>query len=111
VEILDQIVVKRNGKKESYSREKLVSGLRKALEKRAITQEDFKKLINAIERDIQVAGKSEITTNQIGQLVMKHLKKTDQIAYIRFASVYEDFKDAHTFQKELNKLLKDKKSK
>lgn len=106
VEILDLVVVKRNGVKESYSRDKLAKGLRKSLEKRPITEEQFKKLIHAIERDIQILRKNEVTTNQVGQIVMKNLKKVDQVAYIRFASVYESFKDAQTFKRELNKLLK-----
>jgi transcriptional repressor NrdR len=106
VEILDLTIVKRDGRKESYNREKLVKGLRRALEKRPITDEKFKKLISLIERDIQALRKSEILSDQIGQLVMKHLKKIDQVAYIRFASVYQSFKDAQTFKRELNKLLK-----
>lgn len=107
--ILDLTVVKRDGVKEVYSRDKLVSGLKKSLEKRPITEEKFKKLINAIERDLQVLRKNEVTSNQIGQIVMKHLKRVDQVAYIRFASVYQSFKDVHTFQKELNKLLNNRK--
>lgn len=111
MEILDLSVVKRTGKKETYSREKLVKGLKRALEKRPITEDDFKKLVNAIERDIQIIGKNEITSNQIGQIIMKHLKKIDQVAYIRFASVYESFKDANSFRRELNKLLGKKAAK
>ena len=105
VEILDLVVVKRDGRKESYSREKVINGLKKALEKRSITEDNFKKLVNLIERDIQILRKNEVTSNQIGQIVMKHLKRFDQVAYIRFASVYESFKDAQTFRRELNKLL------
>lgn len=108
IEILDISIVKRDGHKEVYSREKIVRGLRKALEKRPITEEKFKKLVNSIERDIQVLRKNEITANQIGQIVMKNLKKTDQVAYIRFASVYQSFKDVQTFQRELNKLINNK---
>jgi len=111
IEILDLMIVKRDGRKESYSREKLVQGLKKALEKRPLTDDKFKKLLHSIERDLQARKKSEITTGQIGQIIMKHLKKTDQVAYIRFASVYEDFKDAQEFRRELNKLLKTKKKK
>lgn len=111
IEILDLAIIKRDGKKEAYSKEKLIKGLKRSFEKRPITEDDFKKMINAIERDLQALGKSEITSNQIGQLVMKHLKRVDQVAYIRFASVYESFKDAHTFQRELKKLLEDKKKK
>jgi transcriptional repressor NrdR len=109
LEILDLTIVKNNGRKETYSRDKLIRGLQKAFEKRPITEENFKKLIHGIERDLQILRKNEITSNQVGQIVMKHLKKADQVAYIRFASVYESFKDAHTFRRELNKLLKSKK--
>jgi len=108
VEILDLVVVKRDGRKESYSREKIVKGLKRALEKRPITDDSFKKLINSIERDLQILRKNEITAGEIGQIIMKTLKRFDQVAYIRFASVYESFKDAHEFRRELNKLLKNK---
>lgn len=108
VEILDLVVVKRDGRKESYSREKIVKGLKRALEKRPITEDNFKKLINSIERDLQILRKNEVTAGEIGQIVMKTLKRFDQVAYIRFASVYESFKDAHEFRRELNKLLKSK---
>ena len=111
VEILDLNIVKRDSRKEAYSREKLIKGLRKALEKRSITDDSFKKLVNSIERDLQAMRKNEITSSQIGQLVMKYLKRVDQVAYIRYASVYESFKDAQTFRRELNKLLKNKKNK
>lgn len=110
VEILDLTVVKRDGRKENYGRDKLVKGLKRALEKRPITEEKFKKLVSLIERDIQSLRKSEIISDQIGQIVMKQLKKIDQVAYIRFASVYESFKDAQSFKRELNKLIKSKKS-
>lgn len=110
LEILELTIVKNDGRKEAYSRDKLVKGLRRALEKRPIIEDNFKKLIHSIERDLQILKKSEITSNQIGQIVMKHLKKVDQVAYIRFASVYESFKDAHTFKRELNKLLQKRTS-
>lgn len=106
VEILDLTIVKRDGRKETYSRDKLVKGLRRALEKRPITEEKFKKLVSLIERDLQSMRKNEILADQVGQAVMKQLKKTDQVAYIRFASVYESFKDVQSFKRELNKLVK-----
>src|SRR3989338_11525692 len=109
MEILNLTIVKRDGRKESYSRDKLTKGLKRALEKRSITDDDFKQLLNGIERDLQLLRKSEITSEQVGQAVMKQLRKTDQVAYIRYASVYESFKDAHTFQTELNKLLQKRK--
>ncbi len=62
-------------------------------------------------RDLQVIRKSEVTSNQVGQIIMKHLKKTNHVAFIRFASVYQQFKDVQTFQRELNKLLKNKRGK
>jgi len=110
IEILDLMIVKRDGRKESYDREKLVRGLKKALEKRPITEDKFKRLVHSIERDIQRLRKGEITSSQVGQIIMKHLKKVDQVAYIRFASVYESFKDAQEFRRELNKLLKSKRT-
>ncbi len=109
VEILNLTIVKRDGRKEPYSKEKLENGLKKSLEKRPITQDEFKKLVNQIERDIQLGGKDEIKSRQVGEIIMKHLKKVDDVAYIRFASVYSSFKDAKTFQKELSKILKKKK--
>lgn len=111
MEILNLSIVKRDGHKESYGRDKMIKGLKRALEKRSITDDDFKKLVNRIERDLQLLKKNEVTTQQIGQIVMKNLRKTDQVAYIRYASVYESFKDAQTFQKELNKLLEKKRKK
>jgi len=109
VEILNLAVVKREGHKEPYAREKLERGLKRALEKRPITNDDFKKLVNNVERDIQIKAKDEIKSSQIGEIIMKRLKKVDQVAYIRFASVYQSFKDAKTFQKELNRLFGKKK--
>ncbi|HMB66260.1 MAG TPA: transcriptional regulator NrdR [Patescibacteria group bacterium] len=111
IELLDLVIVKRGGEKESYSREKLIRGLNKALEKRPITKDRFKKLIHLIERDLQKKSKNEISSRQVGEVVMRQLKKIDKVAYIRFASVYESFKDAQTFRQELNKLLQSKKKK
>lgn len=106
VEILNLTVVKRNGRHEPYSREKLEVGIRKAFEKRPITQEAFRRLISGIERDIQLKGKTEITSQAIGEIIMRWLKRTDQVAYIRFASVYRSFKDVDSFKAELNLLVK-----
>ncbi len=109
IELLELVIVKRDGRREAYSREKLVEGLKKSCEKRPITADRFKRLIHAIERDLQKLKKGEITSKQIGLAVMKNLKKIDQIAYIRYASVYQSFKDASDFKKELNKLIKSKR--
>lgn len=108
IEILDLIVIKRDGRRENYSRDKLVKGLRTALEKRQYLEENFQKLIREIERDIQKKSGPEITSKDLGDIVMKRLKSFDPIAYIRYASVYRSFKDVKTFQSELNRLIKQK---
>ncbi len=109
IELLDLIIVKRDGRRETYSREKMTNSMKKSCEKRAITEDQFKKMIHAVERDLQRLKKNEVTSLQVGQIIMKNLKKVDPVAYIRFASVYESFKDANEFRKELNKLIKEKK--
>lgn len=107
-ELLDLMVIKRDGSREPYSREKLERGLRKALEKRQYTELDFQKLVHSIERDIQKKKRNELRTAEVGEVVMNRLKVFDTVAYIRFASVYRAFSDVQTFQRELNKLLEKK---
>src|SRR3989339_325428 len=110
MEILDLVVIKRDGRRENYSKAKLIRGLKTSLEKRPYLEEKFFRLIREIERDIQKKSLNEISSKQIGEIVMRRLKSFDQLAYIRYASVYRSFKDAKTFQKELNLLLKKKNS-
>lgn len=105
IEILDVMVVKRNGLKEPYAREKIVNGLRKALEKRSYTEESFNNLVARVEREIHKIRKTEITSKQIGEIIMKKLESFDQVGYIRYASVYRDFKDVASFQKELRQMI------
>ena len=105
VEILDLMVEKRDGRTEPYNREKLESGLHKALEKRPISHEEFRQMVSEIEQEIQrKVGSGKIESKEIGNIVVKKLKKYDQIAYIRFASVYRKFEDIEEFKKELQKL-------
>lgn len=104
IELLDIRVVKRDGSKEMYTREKLERGVRKALEKRSHTDSDVRALIHAIERGIQKLKSSEIKTSDIGEIVMRRLKAFDKVAYIRFASVYRSFEDVKTFQDEIKRL-------
>ncbi|PKM91137.1 transcriptional regulator NrdR [Candidatus Falkowbacteria bacterium HGW-Falkowbacteria-1] len=111
MEILDLVIVKRDDRRENYDREKIVSGLRKALEKRGFDEEKFKKLIYCIERDLQILNRNEVSSIEVGEIVMKNLKKTDKVAYIRYASVYQSFEGLEEFSEELDKLLKNKKSK
>ncbi len=108
-EILDLTVVKRDGRREAYMREKLESGLRKAIQKRPITAEVFKDLVNQVERDLQRRKKNEVTSREVGEIVMNRLKHVDTVAYIRFASVYRAFEDVKTFQEALEHLVKSKK--
>lgn len=109
MELLDLIIIKRDDRRESYSREKLSLGLKKALEKRLTNEDKFKKLIHNIESELQKLRKNEVSSQIIGQITMKQLKKIDQVAYIRYASIYEDFKSVNDFKEELNKLLKKRK--
>ncbi|MDZ4243895.1 MAG: transcriptional regulator NrdR, partial [Candidatus Doudnabacteria bacterium] len=105
VEILDLQVAKRDGSTESYLRDKLEGGLRKALEKRPISAEEFKRLISEIEQDIQKKMENNrIESKEIGSIVVRKLKKYDPIAYLRFASVYRQFEDVEEFKKEIQKL-------
>ena len=110
-EILDLVVVKRDGRREGYNREKIVRGVLKSLEKRSYTIEAFQSLIHSIERDIQKKRKREIKSQEIGEILMNRLKSFDKVAYIRFASVYRAFEDVETFKKELENLSRHSRKK
>lgn len=107
VELLDIVVVKRDGSRESYIRDKVEKGILQSLIKRPYTKEKFERLISAIERDIQKKKKREITSDEIGELVMKHLRRFDKVAYIRFASIYRAFEDVGRFKSEIKSLEKE----
>ncbi len=105
LEILDLNIIKKDGHSEPYSREKLERGIKRALEKREHNDVTIRKLVSAAERDIQKKAKAgEIKSLDIGEIVMKKLKKVDKVAYIRFASVYRQFEDVDEFREELRKL-------
>ena len=104
LELLGIQVAKRNGSKESFSRHKLESGIRKALEKRPCSEEQLQKLVSSIENDIFDLGKEVIESLHIGQIVLAHLKNFDKVAYLRFASVYRNFRSPKAFEKEIQKL-------
>jgi transcriptional repressor NrdR len=106
VQILDLVVIKRDGSREPYSRPKMQGGLEKSFEKRPISTDDLLRLVQIIERDIQLLKKTEVSTKNIGDIVMKRLKQVDDVAYIRFASVYQGFKDAEMFHKAIEQLNK-----
>src|SRR3990167_5022673 len=104
MEILDLTVVKRDGSRQPYLRDKIENGIKKAFEKRPLDRDGFLELMSAIEQDIQRTGKEEIPSKEIGNIVMKRIKAKDQVAYIRFASVYRQFADIEEFVKEAKKL-------
>jgi transcriptional repressor NrdR len=109
IELLGLTVVKRDGRRESYSREKMERGLRRALEKRSHTEVAFRSLVQQIELAIQRERSTELTSARLGELVMQSLKSFDKVAYIRFASVYRSFEDVKTFQEELEQLTSKQK--
>jgi transcriptional repressor NrdR len=100
----DLYVIKKDGRREKFDIKKLETGIERAFEKLPVTQEKIKKMINEIEEQIRKTGKKEIKTSVIGELVMKKLKKIDNIAYIRFASVYRQFQDINEFKQEIKGL-------
>ena len=108
VESLPLMVIKKDKTREAFDREKLLNGLLRACEKRPVSIDDLEKLVGDIESQIYNSLQREITTHDIGEMVMSRLKNMDEVAYVRFASVYRQFKDINTFMDELGKLLKEK---
>ena len=102
VEILRLAIVKKDGSKVDYDKGKIINGIKKALEKRPVTQERLAKLIGDIEYEIHATEKPEITTKEIGRVVLKKLRELDEVAYVRFASVYKSFGSIESFKKELD---------
>lgn len=108
VESLPLMVVKKDKTRQPFDREKLLNGLLRACEKRPVSINDLEKLVEEVEGQILNSLKREVTSQEIGEMVMVRLKNMDEVAYVRFASVYRQFKDINTFMDELHKLLKDK---
>jgi len=100
----DLYVIKKEGQREKFNREKLEAGIERAFEKRPVSRDKIQKMINEIEDQIRKKGKKEIKSSIIGDLVSKKIKRLDKVAYIRFASVYRDFEDIQDFKKELKEL-------
>ncbi len=98
------LVVKKNGEREFFKREKLMAGIEKACEKRPVSASTIDKIVDKIEQSLFQLGKREVSSVIIGQMVMDELKKVDQVAYVRFASVYKEFKDVEEFLLELKSL-------
>lgn len=108
VESLPIVVVKRDKSREVFNRDKLLGGLLKSCEKRPVSMETLERAVEEIEARLQNSLDLEITSQQIGELAMEKLKGIDEVAYVRFASVYRQFRDINTFMEELKKLLKEK---
>ena len=101
---LDIMIVKKDGRREPYNREKLVSGIRKACHKRPISEDTIKKFVNELELDLIQRGEKEVPSQYIGERVISKLKEWDKVAYIRFASVYKEFKDVDEFITQIKEL-------
>jgi len=105
IESVPLVVVKKDGSRQSFDRSKVLHGLVKACEKRPVPMAKLEAAVNDIEQQLQNSLNREIKSQHIGELVMEKLKEVDEVAYVRFASVYRQFKDIETFRNELNKLL------
>jgi transcriptional repressor NrdR len=108
VESVPLMVIKKDKSRQSFDRQKLLNGLLRACEKRPVSISELENLVDDIELQILNSLKREITTQEIGEMVMVKLKELDEVAYVRFASVYRQFRDINTFMDELHKLIKEK---
>ncbi len=108
VESLPIVVIKKDGSRQSFDRNKLINGMVRACEKRPVSLSAIEAAVTEIEQIIQNSLEREVRTSYIGELVMERLKPLDEVAYVRFASVYRQFKDINSFMTELNKLLEEK---
>ncbi|HJB57981.1 MAG TPA: transcriptional regulator NrdR [Candidatus Flavonifractor intestinipullorum] len=108
MESLPLVVIKRDGSRQTFDKGKVLGGMLRACEKRPVPFDTLEAIANEIEQSLQNQMDREIPTTRIGEMVMERLKLVDEVAYVRFASVYRQFKDISTFMEELNKLIKEK---
>lgn len=108
IDEIPYMVIKKDGSREKFDRQKLMSGLLKACEKRPVSLNQLEAIVNNVEYFVQEANDRERSTTEIGEMLMEQLRKLDKVAYVRFASVYLDFKDIKEFMAELRELLKTK---
>jgi len=108
IEELPLMVVKKDGRREPFDRKKLLAGLLKACEKRPVGMDKLEEIVDNIERTLNQNFEQEVSSSEVGELIMKHLYELDEIAYVRFASVYRQFKDINQFMKELKGILNTK---
>ncbi|MCF6291176.1 MAG: transcriptional regulator NrdR [Desulfobacterales bacterium] len=109
LEVMMPMLIKKDGRREAWDRHKLVEGLQKACEKRPVSMEEIDTFVDELERKLQDLGEREVPTQQVGQWVMEGLSHLDEVAYVRFASVYRQFKDINEFMDELKGLLATRK--
>ena len=109
IEKIPLIIVKKDGNRQAYDRNKILNGILKACEKRPVPLNTIEKAVDEIETALYNSMEKEITSQQIGEMVMDKLKEIDEVSYVRFASVYRQFKDINNFAEELNKLLNKEK--
>ena len=107
MERLPLIVVKKDGSRQTFDKQKLINGMLRACEKRPVPIAELQAVADEIEQELQNSLEREILTTEVGEMVMDGLKELDEVAYVRFASVYRQFRDINTFMEELSKLLKD----
>lgn len=110
VESLPMVVIKKDGSRQSFDRRKVFNGMLRACEKRPVPVAELERISEEIEQNLQNSLEREISTERVGEQVMDKLKTVDEVAYVRFASVYRQFKDIGTFMDELNKLLEHKEN-
>lgn len=108
IESVPIVVVKKDSSRESFNHNKLLLSIIRACDKRKVSRNDMERIVNEIEQTLQNSLQNEVPTSYIGELVMRKLKEIDEVAYVRFASVYRQFKDINAFMEELNKLLAEK---
>ena len=109
IEEVPLMVIKKDGRRESFDRNKIISGIIKACEKRPVSVEKIEAIVDKVEKELQKNFDKEVKAQVVGELVMDHMHKLDEVAYVRFASVYRQFKDINHFMKELKDLLGSKK--
>ncbi|MDN6445791.1 MAG: transcriptional regulator NrdR [Lacticaseibacillus paracasei] len=105
------LVIKKNGTREEFNREKILKGLIRAAEKRPVTMEQMQSIVDSVENQLRAIGENEVSSQAIGEFVMSKLADVDDVAYIRFASVYRQFKDMSVFMQELQDMMKKEKTK
>ena len=108
MEHLPLVVVKKDGSRQTFDKMKLINGMLRACEKRPVPLSELQRVADEIEQEIRNTLDREVTSERVGELVMRKLKELDEVAYVRFASVYRQFRDINTFMEELNRLLQEK---